>query len=187
MWEHNYGFWGTWQQSAFFDARVFNPCALSYGATLMAAWYRCHEGEKRREHEQCGHEIEQGSFTPLCSTHQEGWAELQPLHTGDWYYSSPQSESNNTGSWCFCSDAAFLLHCLDLQWCAWGELDQGRTMCPTHVTSGFGYLWRAHPPLGLNYIINIFEYRLTAHNKVLSLSSVSHLFPYNVYHVLLWK
>ena len=58
-------FWGLRQQHAFFDVRVFNPCAPSYRSTQMAACYRRHEREKRREYEQRVCEIEQGSFTPL--------------------------------------------------------------------------------------------------------------------------
>ena len=58
------GFWGLQQQSAFFDVRVFNPCAPSCRGTQMDAYYRRHEGEKCRAYEQRVREVERGSFTP---------------------------------------------------------------------------------------------------------------------------
>ena len=58
-------FWGSRQQSAFFEVWVFNLCVLSYQSTQSAACYRCHEGEKQQEYELYVCEVEQGSFTPL--------------------------------------------------------------------------------------------------------------------------
>jgi len=59
------GFWGLQQQSAFYDVRVFNPCAPSCRGTQMDACYRRHEREKCRAYEQRVREVEWGSFTPL--------------------------------------------------------------------------------------------------------------------------
>ena len=42
------GFWGLWQQCAFFDVRVFNPTVPSCRGLQMAACYRRHEGKKCR-------------------------------------------------------------------------------------------------------------------------------------------
>ena len=40
------GFWGDWQQSAFFDIRVFNPFAQSNAKSSLEATYRKHENEE---------------------------------------------------------------------------------------------------------------------------------------------
>ena len=46
-----YGFWGSRFERAFFDVRVFNPCARSNRQTSLQSTYRRHEQEKKR---QCG-------------------------------------------------------------------------------------------------------------------------------------
>ena len=56
------GFWGSRQQCAFFDIKVFNPNAPSYKRTSC---YINHERMKKRGYEQRINEIEHGSFTPL--------------------------------------------------------------------------------------------------------------------------
>ena len=38
-----YGFWGSRFERAFFDVRVFNPCARSNGQTSLQSTYRRHE------------------------------------------------------------------------------------------------------------------------------------------------
>ena len=47
-----YGFWGSSWQRAFFDVRVFNPCAQSNRNPELSAVYRRHEREKRRAYQQ---------------------------------------------------------------------------------------------------------------------------------------
>lgn len=59
------GFWGCGAQRAFFDVRVFNPCAPSYRCTQIRSLYQRQEKEKRRQYQQRVCEIERGSFTPL--------------------------------------------------------------------------------------------------------------------------
>ena len=49
-----------------FDVRVFNPGATSNRPFRSA--YHCHEIEKRRQYEQCVHDVEHGHFTPLVFT-----------------------------------------------------------------------------------------------------------------------
>ena len=44
------GFWDNRQQDAFFDVRVFYPFAPSYRESTLAANYRRHEQQKRREY-----------------------------------------------------------------------------------------------------------------------------------------
>ena len=68
------GFWGTAQQDAFFDVRVFYPFASSYRRTKLSSLYRQHENKKRREYGQRVREIEHGSFTPLVFTTEGGMA-----------------------------------------------------------------------------------------------------------------
>ena len=70
------GFWGLWQQCAFFDVRVFNPTVPSCRGLQMAACYRRHEGKKCRTYEQRIREVEHGSLPHLYSVPQEGWGEL---------------------------------------------------------------------------------------------------------------
>jgi len=59
------GFWGTRQQNAFFDVRVFNSLAPSNRSTTLSAAYRKHEQEKRRAYEERVREVEHGCFTSL--------------------------------------------------------------------------------------------------------------------------
>jgi hypothetical protein len=59
------GFWGSRQQCAFFDIKVFNPNAPSYKRTSAPSCYINHERMKKRGYEQRINEIEHGSFTPL--------------------------------------------------------------------------------------------------------------------------
>ena len=58
------GLWGR-QQSAFFDVRVFHPNAPSYRDKSVAALFRKHELDKKREYGARIREVENGSFTPL--------------------------------------------------------------------------------------------------------------------------
>ena len=60
-----YGFWGSSFERAFFDVRVFNPLAPSNRRYPLAATYRNHEKEKKRQYEQRIREIEHSSFCPL--------------------------------------------------------------------------------------------------------------------------
>ena len=60
-----YGFWGGRFERAFFDVRVFNPCARSNRHTTLQATYKRHEQEKKRQYDQRVREIEQSTFTPL--------------------------------------------------------------------------------------------------------------------------
>ena len=60
------GFWGGRFEHSFFDVRVFNPGAPSNHPFKSA--YRRHAREKRRQYEQCVHEVEHGHFTPLVFT-----------------------------------------------------------------------------------------------------------------------
>ena len=59
------GFWGSRNERAFFDVRVFNPFAPLNSSESIATVYRKDEWEKKRE---CGphvREVEHGTFTPL--------------------------------------------------------------------------------------------------------------------------
>ena len=58
------GFWQR-QQSAFFDVRVFHPNTPSYCNTSVAALFRKHELDKKREYGERVREVENNSFTPL--------------------------------------------------------------------------------------------------------------------------
>ena len=53
-----YGFWGGRFERAFFDIRVFNPCARSNRQATLQSTYRRHELEKqkpvRSENQRCG-------------------------------------------------------------------------------------------------------------------------------------
>ena len=57
------GFWDH-RQKAYFDVKVFNPLAPTYGSTSLPQCYRRAELEKRRMYEERIREIEHGSFTP---------------------------------------------------------------------------------------------------------------------------
>ena len=59
------GFWGGRFERAFFDVRVFNPCARSNRQATLQATYRRHEQEKKRQYDQRIREIEHATFTPL--------------------------------------------------------------------------------------------------------------------------
>ena len=61
---HARGFWG-WQQSAFFDVRVFHPNAQNYRNVSIPSVYRRHEMQKKREYGDRVREVELASFTPL--------------------------------------------------------------------------------------------------------------------------
>ena len=60
-----YGFWGSRFEKAFLDVRVFNPSAQSNRHGSLAAVYRRHELEKKRQYEQWVRDIERATFTPL--------------------------------------------------------------------------------------------------------------------------
>ena len=58
------GVWGGRFEKAFFDVRVFNPCAKSNSGTLPSV-YRKHEVEKKRCYEQRIRKVKHSSFTPF--------------------------------------------------------------------------------------------------------------------------
>ena len=60
-----HGFWGGRFEKAFFDVRVFNPCARSNQQVSLNSVYRRHEQEKKRQYEQRVREVEHSTFTPL--------------------------------------------------------------------------------------------------------------------------
>ena len=60
-----YGFWGSRFERAFFNVRVFNPCARSNRQTSLQSTYRRHEQEKKRQYAQRIREVEHSTFTPL--------------------------------------------------------------------------------------------------------------------------
>ena len=60
-----YGFWGSRFERAFFDVRVFNPCARSNHQASLQSTYRRHEQEKKRQYDQRIREVEHSTFTPL--------------------------------------------------------------------------------------------------------------------------
>ena len=59
------GFWGSRNERAFFDVRVFNPLAPSNSALSISGMYKKHEREKKREYGARIREVEHGCFTPL--------------------------------------------------------------------------------------------------------------------------
>ena len=59
------GIWGGRFECAFFDVRIFNPCARSNQAPQITSVYRRHESAKRRQYGQRVREIEMASFVPL--------------------------------------------------------------------------------------------------------------------------
>lgn len=69
------GVWGGRFERAFFDVRVFNPCARS-NAGPIASVYRKHEQEKKRMYEQRIREVEHSSFTPLVLSTSGGMGKL---------------------------------------------------------------------------------------------------------------
>ena len=62
------GFWGCGSQRAFFDVRVFNPCAQSFRFLTLKSAYLCNEQEKTRKYQQRVCEIEHRSLMPLVFT-----------------------------------------------------------------------------------------------------------------------
>ena len=60
-----HGFWESRFERAFFDVRVFNPCAQSNRQTSLLSTYRRHEQEKKRQYDQRIREVEHSTFTPL--------------------------------------------------------------------------------------------------------------------------
>ena len=60
-----YGFWVSSFERTFFDVRVFNPLAPSNRRYPLAATYRNHEKEKKRQYEQRLREIEHSSVCHL--------------------------------------------------------------------------------------------------------------------------
>ena len=67
------GFWDNQQQDTF-DVRVFIPFAPSYRESTLAANYRRHEQQKRREYGLRVREVDRGYFTPLVFTTGGGMA-----------------------------------------------------------------------------------------------------------------
>ena len=59
------GFWGSRNERAFFDVKVFNPFASSISSESIATVYRKHEREKKREYDPHVREVEHGTFIPL--------------------------------------------------------------------------------------------------------------------------
>ena len=59
------GFWGSRNERAFFDVRVFNSLAPSNSTQSIPATYKKHEREKKREYGARVREVEHGCFTPL--------------------------------------------------------------------------------------------------------------------------
>ncbi len=59
------GLWGGRFECAFFDVRVFNPCARSNQTPGVTSAYRRHEAAKRRQYEQRVRDVEMASFVPL--------------------------------------------------------------------------------------------------------------------------
>ena len=68
------GFWGGRFECAFFDVRIFNPCAHSNRTSQVASAYRRHESMKRREYQQRVQEVEMASFVPLVFSASGGLA-----------------------------------------------------------------------------------------------------------------
>ena len=60
-----YSFWGGRFERAFFDVRVFNPCARSNRQASLQSTYRRHKQEKKQQYEQRIREVEHSTFTPL--------------------------------------------------------------------------------------------------------------------------
>ena len=60
-----YGFWSGRFERAFFDVRVFNPCARSNRQATLQSTYRRHEQEKKRQYDQRIRDVEHSTFTPL--------------------------------------------------------------------------------------------------------------------------
>ena len=58
------GLWSM-QEDAFFDIRVFYPCASSYIAKSLSATYRWHEEQKKAAYGERIRQVERGSFSPL--------------------------------------------------------------------------------------------------------------------------
>ena len=59
------GFWGSRNERAFFDVRIFNPYAPSNMKSSLSSTYKKHEGVKRRAYGQRIIDVERGTFTPL--------------------------------------------------------------------------------------------------------------------------
>ena len=60
-----YGFWGGRFERAFFDVRVFNPCARSNRRATLQSTCRCNEQEKKKQYDQRIRDVEHSTFTPL--------------------------------------------------------------------------------------------------------------------------
>ena len=58
------GFWVRGQR-AFFDIRVFNPCAQRYSTQSFKSSFSINENEKKRKYNCRIVDVERGSFTPL--------------------------------------------------------------------------------------------------------------------------
>ena len=57
-------FWSV-GEDAFFDVRVFYPCALSYLAKSLPSTFLWHENQKKAQYGERIRQLEKGSFTPL--------------------------------------------------------------------------------------------------------------------------
>ena len=63
-------------ERSFFDVVVFNPGHGAPSNHLFRSAYRRHEKEKRRQYEQCVHDVEHGHFTPLVFTTTGGMGDV---------------------------------------------------------------------------------------------------------------
>ena len=57
---------------AFFDVRVFDPNAKRYGSKSLQEWYRKNEMKKKGRYNKRILQVENGSFTPLVFTINDG-------------------------------------------------------------------------------------------------------------------
>ena len=59
------GFWGSRNERAFFDVRIFNPNAPSNMKSSLSSTYEKHNGVKKKAYGQRIIDVERGTFTPL--------------------------------------------------------------------------------------------------------------------------
>ena len=93
------------QQSAFFDVRVFHPNAPSYRNTSVAALFRKHELDKKREYGERVREVENSSFTPLVFSTTGGASRETTVvykRLADLLANNRKSSYNTTLAWMRC-------------------------------------------------------------------------------------
>ena len=116
------GFWGGNRQCTFFDVKVFNPNARSYGQSSLESCFRC---EPRNESmNNASLKWSTAHLRPWSSPPQAEWGTWCPHSTRDWLHSCLRRDRRPTHPHWAGFALTSVFPCSDLQSCAYGELDQ---------------------------------------------------------------